>query len=116
MPSTLAIGACHRRLPSALAIGPLSGNALTLGEPFPNPTRETVELALALPGEGALSAAVYDLLGRRVAVLADDTHVSDTHTLSVDARGLPAGLYVIRTTVRTATGTEALTRTFTVVK
>ena len=90
--------------------------ALTLGDPFPNPTRETVELALTLPGEGALSATVYDLLGRRVAVLADDAHVSEAHTLSVDARDLAPGLYVIRTTVRTATGTEALTRTFTVVK
>ena len=51
-----------------------------------------------------------------MAVLADDARVSETYTLSVDARGLPAGLYVIRTTVRTATGTEALTRTFTIVK
>ena len=36
--------------------------------------------------------------------------------LSVDAGALPAGLYVVRSMVRTASGTEALTRTFTVVR
>ena len=85
---------------------------------LPANSRGTVELALTLPGEGARSAAVYELLGRRADGLADGLSigVEDTHTLRVDASRLPAGVYVVRSTIRTAGGTDSLTQTFTVVR
>ena len=62
----------------------------------PNPFRSWTTLALSLPGGGRVEAALYDVLGRRVAVLHDGALAAGAHTLAVDASSLPAGVYVAR--------------------
>ena len=83
---------------------------LTLGvRPNPSPSRVGVTLTLALPV--AVRVAVYDALGRRVAVLHDGPLGAGTHALAWDGTGRAAGLYAIRATAGAATVSHTVTLT-----
>ena len=77
----------------------------------PNPSRGAATLTVTLPEAAQARLAVYDVLGREVAVVADRTLSEGAQTLAL-GRSLPAGVYVAR--LRTATGTTAVQ--FTVVR
>ncbi len=79
---------------------------------YPNPARGASTLRLTLPSPQVATVAVYDLLGRRVAVLHDGPLAAGEHTLSFDAADLPSGVYL----VRAAVGGEVTTRRITVVR
>jgi flagellar hook assembly protein FlgD len=54
-----------------------------------------------LPDRGAVRLAIYDITGREVSVLTDETHESGRHTVDWDGRSgqgsrLPAGVYLLR--------------------
>lgn len=74
---------------------PESAVALSL---YPNPTRGTTTLTLALDRPQRVTLSVYDVLGRRV--LADDLGAlpagEQAHRLDVGA--LPSGVYILRLT------------------
>ena len=78
----------------------------------PNPvsTRGTVTYGVAEPGEATV--ALYDALGRQVAVLAEGAHTAGRHTADLPTADLPAGVYV----VRVFAGAEAHTTRLTVVR
>lgn len=78
----------------------------------PNPVRGAATVAVALPEAGAFRVAVLDLLGREVAVLADDAREAGVHELALDTSRLPAGVYVV--TLRA--GAERLTERITVLR
>ncbi len=63
---------------------------------YPNPVRgaATVSLTLAEPLE--VRVAVYDVLGREVAMLHAGPLPAGEHALSFESAGLPAGLYLVR--------------------
>jgi spore germination protein YaaH len=52
--------------------------------------------------------AVYDLLGREVAVLVDEPQSPGEHTVTFDASGLPTGVYVYRLTTGDQTQSRKL--------
>ena len=62
----------------------------------PNPTAgaATVSFGLAAPGEARV--ALYDALGRQVAVLADGAFEAGRHAVALDGGALPSGVYVVR--------------------
>lgn len=80
--------------------------------PRPNPTAERASLALTLAEAGPVRAEVFDALGRRVALLADEPLAAGRHEIQVDANRLPPGTYV----VREVAGGEPMTRRLTVVR
>ena len=86
--------------------------ALALGAPRPNPTAGRADVPFALARAGAVRLAVYDALGREVAVLADGDAAAGAHRATFDATGLAAGVYVIRLT----TTDGALARRLTVTR
>jgi hypothetical protein len=53
---------------------------------------------------------VLDVLGRRVALLADGPAEPGTHVLPWDAADAPPGLYLVRVTAGATTQTLRLTR------
>ncbi|MEL7363585.1 MAG: T9SS type A sorting domain-containing protein, partial [Bacteroidota bacterium] len=58
-------------------------------------TEATLTLEVAQAQE--VDVAVYNLLGRRVATLANrQLSPGETHTFKLDGRDLPSGLYVVR--------------------
>ncbi len=75
----------------------------------PNPLRSRTALSLSLPEAQAVQASLYDVLGRRVAVLHAGPLPAGVSRINVDASTLPAGVYVAR--VVGASFTEALTLT-----
>ncbi|HEX9952985.1 MAG TPA: T9SS type A sorting domain-containing protein [Rubricoccaceae bacterium] len=78
----------------------------TLAAARPNPTSGPTVLRFGLAVEGPVRVAVYDLLGRAVATVVDESRPAGWHEASFDASGLAAGVYVVRlsagTTLRTA--------------
>ncbi len=62
----------------------------------PNPFTATTILTFELAEAGPMRIAVYDVLGREVAVLRDGPASAGEGTVTFGAAGLPAGLYVVR--------------------
>ena len=73
---------------------------------YPNPARGTATVAFELDRPQVAMVAVYDVLGREVAVLARGEQPAGRTTLALDAAGLPAGLYVVRLAGEAATATQ----------
>jgi hypothetical protein len=72
----------------------------------PNPFAASTSFALTVPASGPTRVEVFDVLGRRVAVLHDGPLTAGPeHRFTFHAADLPNGLYIVR-----ATG-EAFTRT-----
>ena len=63
---------------------------------FPNPASGTLTLRFGLAGEATARLAVYDALGREVAVALDGPVSAGPVEAALDAATLPAGLYVAR--------------------
>ena len=81
----------------------------------PNPFRDGTRLALRLAHPADADVAVYDLLGRRVAVLYDGMLPAGRHLLGWDGtdaagRALPAGQYIVRASAGEQQATLRLTR------
>ena len=80
----------------------------TLSQAMPNPSRGTARLALTLASPERVRAAVYDALGREVAVLADG-EMQGAAELRIDTARLAAGVYVVRVEGETFAETRRLT-------
>ncbi|MEO1571604.1 MAG: T9SS type A sorting domain-containing protein [Bacteroidota bacterium] len=80
--------------------------AVRLSAAYPNPFAETTVLRVDVPEATRTEVAVFDLLGRRVAVLHDGLLTPGTHAVPWNAGSVPSGVYVVQ--VRTPSGTDAL--------
>ena len=68
-----------------------------LSTPRPNPTTGLAELSLSVEQSQPVRVAVYDAIGREVAVLFDAQVAAGTpQALRLEGRNLPSGLYVVR--------------------
>jgi hypothetical protein len=70
--------------------------AYDLEQNFPNPFNPTTSLRFAVPARSHVRIVLYDMLGRAVAVLADETRDAGQHMISIDGRMLSSGIYVCR--------------------
>jgi hypothetical protein len=64
--------------------------------PAPNPSSGRVALRFGLAEAGRVRLAVYDALGREVAVLVDGVREAGSHDVPFDASALAPGTYVVR--------------------
>ena len=73
----------------------------TLDQNYPNPFNPATTISYGVPGPGLLNVklAVYDLLGREVAVLVDGEQLPGSYSVRFNARGLSSGTYVYRVRV-----------------
>ena len=93
--------------------------SLALEAVYPNPARSSATVTFALPEAAAVRLAVYDVLGREVAVLAEGAHETGRHAAALDTWMLPAGVYLVRLEVADpGTGADGAvqTRRLTVVR
>ncbi len=85
--------------------------AFALAAAYPNPFADRATLAFELPEAATVRLVVYDVLGRTMAVLADEAFKAGRHTASLEGRDLPSGTYLVRmTTDGGFSATQRLTR------
>ncbi len=75
--------------------GPEQGGALALQAPQPNPALNASLIRFTTLA-GAVRLEVFDVLGRRVLVLADEEVGAGSHEVMLDASRLERGVYVLR--------------------
>lgn len=85
-------------VPTAL---PEQTTSTRLEAPYPNPFAATLTIPYTLAEPGPVRLAVYDLLGRRVALLADQVQPAGQHTARWTGRDVadrlaPSGVYIVR--------------------
>ena len=61
----------------------------------PSPAHARVEISFDLPEPTSVSLVVYDVQGRRVAVVADGDRPAGSHRATWDARRVAPGTYVL---------------------
>jgi hypothetical protein len=69
---------------------------LTLHPNFPDPFSESTTISYTLPEPIHVTLEVFDLLGRRLALLVDGEQEAGTYTSDFSANGLAAGMYLLR--------------------
>jgi hypothetical protein len=77
---------------------PSGAAAFRLSQNYPNPVAGTTAIDFSLAESGYATLAVYDMLGRQVAVLADGWMEYGTHGAEFNSANyrLSPGLYIIR--------------------
>jgi hypothetical protein len=79
---------------------------------YPNPFNPTTVIGYELSVSGSVRLAVYDLLGREVAVLVNGNMPTGSHKVMFDASSLASGVYIYRLQA----GGRVFTRRMTLVK
>jgi hypothetical protein len=83
--------------PNNLGSGPVSlPRTATLYQNYPNPFNPTTEIGFELARSGNVTLAVYDMLGREIARIADGFMAAGFHSISFDGSALPSGVYYYR--------------------
>ncbi|MDX1547095.1 MAG: T9SS type A sorting domain-containing protein, partial [Rhodothermales bacterium] len=77
---------------------------------YPSPTAGRTTIAFVLPASERVRLEVFDVLGRRRAVLAEGPFAAGRHTATWDAGTSPTGLYFYRLTAGAAVRTRSLLR------
>jgi hypothetical protein len=91
-------------LPVSLRVLPSTGvsagegipESFALHQNYPNPFNPATTIRLDLPAAADVSMAVYDILGRRTAVLAEGPHPAGSHRFTWDGRSAASGVYIVR--------------------
>ncbi|HLT46106.1 MAG TPA: T9SS type A sorting domain-containing protein [Rubricoccaceae bacterium] len=91
-----------------VAASAAAGSGAVLEAAHPNPFFAATTLAFTLPEATEVTVGVFDMLGRRVAVLQDGYLGAGRHAVAFDASRLPSGPYLVR--LVTAGGAAATQR------
>ena len=85
---------------------------IELGQNYPNPFNPATTITFALPNSAKVELTVFDMLGRKVADLANEVFAAGHHQVSFNALGLPSGTYVYRLKA----GDQVVTKRMTLLK
>lgn len=72
-----------------------------LASNYPNPFNPETRISYAVPTTAHVRLAVYDALGREVAVLVNEGQVAGRYETTFEGGGLPSGVYLYRLTAGT---------------
>jgi len=80
------------------ADGEIAGipDSYKLGANYPNPFNPATVIHYQLPESAHVRLDVFDITGRRVAALVDETRHAGNHKTTFDASGLASGVYIYR--------------------
>lgn len=81
-----------------------------LAPTYPNPARAAVTVPFQLAEPGKVRIAVYDLLGREVAILVDEVFEAGSYEVAwAEASALAAGVYLVQFEAGSTSRTQRLT-------
>lgn len=87
-------------------------NRLELAQNYPNPFNPVTVIGYSLPQASEVSIEIFDMTGRRVAVLSEGVQSAGRHTAEFDASDLSSGVYMYRL----QSAGSVLTRKMTLIK
>jgi len=107
------LGSCYTKNSVPLSVRESSGSppgGATLRQNYPNPFNPETTIEYRLERGGKVTLAVFDLLGREVAVLVNELQTAGEHRARLDARGLrlSSGIYFCRLTAGDRVQTKAM--------
>jgi hypothetical protein len=70
----------------------------SLSQNYPNPFNPTTSISYAVPAESHIQIKVYDLLGREVAELVNETKQTGYYSIEFNASGFSSGIFIYRIT------------------
>ncbi len=70
--------------------------AFALDANYPNPFNPSTTISYALPGTASVSLKVYDVMGREIAELVNETKPAGFYKITFDASKLASGVYIYR--------------------
>ncbi|HLF14889.1 MAG TPA: FlgD immunoglobulin-like domain containing protein, partial [Bacteroidota bacterium] len=87
--------------------GPKTPSGYVLSQNYPNPFNPTTRITFSAGHDSRIMVAVYDVLGREIAVLADGDYPPGSHSVAWDGRNssgsaMPSGAYYVRMTASTS--------------
>ena len=85
---------------------------IQLHQNYPNPFNPSTQISFDIPEAGRVTLTVFDLTGRKVAELLNETLAPGTHRITFDGEAFSSGIYLYR--LQTANG--SITRKMTLVK
>lgn len=89
-----------------------TAKGIRLNQNYPNPFNPSTVISFTIPNNNFVTLAVYDMLGKQVALLKNQQMSAGAHDVSFNAANLSSGIYLYRLTV----GQEMLTRKLTLIK
>jgi hypothetical protein len=75
---------------------PIAPGLFSLSQNYPNPFNSATTIHFYLHKQSDITLRVYDVLGREVVVLLDETRQVGSHAVSFDVSNLPSGVYFYR--------------------
>lgn len=101
----LSIGSC---IPSADGVDEI-GHDVKLEPSYPNPASTICNVIFSLPNDGKVNVELYDISGRKVMDLLQNTEMtSGRYKIPVDVSNLASGMYIYRVTVDGQTYSQKL--------
>jgi hypothetical protein len=91
-------------VPVSGAAAPPIAHRYRLHQNHPNPFNPSTTIGYSLPARADVRLAVYDLAGRHVQTLLEESQEAGDHAVSFDAGGLSSGVYLCRLTAESADG------------
>jgi len=79
-----------------------------LAQNYPNPFNPSTTISFALPKDSHVSLKLYDLLGREVQSLVDESLTAGYHQVTFDGSSLATGVYLYRMTSGSFTASKKL--------
>jgi len=83
-----------------------------LAQNYPNPFNPSTKIQFSVPRQSDVRLKIYDMIGREVATLVDESKPAGTYTVQFDASRLASGVYCYRLT----TSGQALTKLMMLIK
>ncbi len=105
-------GEANSRLISSSEDETIFPDEFILSQNYPNPFNPSTVISYQLAVNSKVQLAVYDMLGREVAVLINGLKSAGTHTVEFNATNIPSGIYIYKL----ETENISLTRRMTLIK